>query len=1424
MRLLPLGYLAMLGCIAGLATDATSARDLTFVERVAAQEAIERVYYSHQIGATKPFEEAVPREALENKVRAYLKKSAALDRFWGTTVTGDMLHAELKRMMLGSRMPERLQEIFEALGRDEFLAEECLARPVLVDRLIRSFVSADARIQGRKREEAEALREQLVSGQLSVEADDPRRFVSDVAVSAGDAAATVAHASAVERSHFRAGDRAVVSTAEFRRRRSSAPAGIGEIGPVVEEPEEFAIRTVMSEGAATFRLATYVVRKTAWDDWWQAHQADFEEGSVAAVSTVPGGPSVNLKAPTLRCSQPDTWNNGRLDDAPDGRVSFTTVWTGSEMIIWGGLSGGGNAPDFVNTGSRYDPATDTWTSMSRAGAPSGRAGHAAAWADQEMFVWGGEAGGPGHPQYLDTGGRYDPSTDTWTPLPGTGAPPARSNPTLVWTGRVLIVWGGNTQLDYFEPGGRFDPVSNTWTALSTTHAPIGRGEQAAVWTGNRMIVWGGFEDSPLTSPAMGGRYDPVSDTWEPMSTTNAPAIRNDFAFTWSGRELIVWGGYAYGSGFSNTGGRYDPAADAWTPITTTNAPAARVFPTAVWTGDRMIVWGGQFSDGSFSGDGASYFPETDSWRPIASVNAPSPRYSHEAVWTGNLMVVWGGRQAAPLYSLGWVSTGGRYDPLSDTWTPTSIAGAPEARVNHSAVWTGSSMIVWGGQSFGKPLGSGGRYDPATDSWMPVTLQDAPSARYSHSAIWTGNQMIVWGGACGAASCGWQLGDGRRYDPNLDSWLPVSNPVFLVARSNHSAVWTGTEMIVWGGKNYTDLGDGGRYSPATDTWTAIPWRPGVARSGHTAVWTGKEMIVWGGTVYDTSYAFGGSRFNPVTGAWTDVSHVNEPHARGGHSAVWTGTEMIVWGGRFGSFNEFNTGGRYNPATDSWTPTSSTDAPTPRAEHSAVWTGKAMIIWGQGRQCSTFTCPFSSDIGARYDPSADTWTPITTVDAPQARFDQTAIWTGSLMLIWGGDGGGFPLDTGGAYVPDAFPQAPLVDAGPDQTVECAGPSGTEVGLSGSALTCGNSDSLAYTWSGPFAEGGGTVRGPSPSVTLPLGESRITLTATDDSGLSASASVVIRVVDTSPPLLTCPVSATAECAGPDGTPVSVPEAGVTDACDPHPVVTNSFTAGGADASGTYPFGTTQVVLTAADASGNHASCSFPVLVRDTTPPLISSAVSPTVLWPPNHRMVDVGATVAATDTCSTPMVVLTSVTSSEPDDAPGGGDGNTTGDIQGAQIGTPSFGFQLRAERDGAGEGRAYRVTYTAVDGSGNQASAGSIVFVPHDQGGGVEPLVIAADGGAAGTVLRWNPVPGASTYRVIRGSVGSLHDAGDFIDLGTVSCIQPASAATSTGADEDAELPPLGGAFFYLVAYDDGQDSGYGSDTAVKPRVKTGGGCE
>ena len=330
---------------------------------------------------------------------------------------------------------------------------------------------------------------------------------------------------------------------------------------------------------------------------------------------------------------------------------------------------------------------------------------------------------------------------------------------------------------------------------------------------------------------------------------------------------------------------------------------------------------------------------------------------------------------------------------ADNWAPMTLTNAPDGRASLTAVWTGSEMIVWGGENESGVLNTGGGYNPSTDSWTATSTADAPAARNRHRAVWTGTEMIVWGGDTFGAV---RLNTGGRYNPITDSWTATSTANAPEARRHHRAVWTGTEMIVWGGEGapFVLFNTGGRYNPTTDSWsaTSITNAPS-ARVGHSGVWSGSEMIVWGGIdAFSTNLDTGG-RYNPITDSWTATSTTNAPTARNSHTAVWSGTEMIVWGG----VGSLDTGGRYNPGTGTWTSTSTTGAPDGRVGHTAVWSGSEMIVWGG----SAAGVPF--DTGGRYDPGTDSWAPTSTIDAPESRFGQIAVWTGNEMIVWGGDGG-------------------------------------------------------------------------------------------------------------------------------------------------------------------------------------------------------------------------------------------------------------------------------------------------------------------------------------------------------------------------------------------------------------------------------------
>jgi N-acetylneuraminic acid mutarotase len=333
----------------------------------------------------------------------------------------------------------------------------------------------------------------------------------------------------------------------------------------------------------------------------------------------------------------------------------------------------------------------------------------------------------------------------------------------------------------------------------------------------------------------------------------------------------------------------------------------------------------------------------------------------------------------------------------DYWTPTTTTGAPSVRAYHTAVWTGSKMIVWGGTD----LNDGGQYDPVANTWTPTTTTGAPSARSSHTAVWTGSRMIVWGGLTTSFV---PLHDGGQYDPVANTWTATTTTGAPLARYRHTAVWTGSKMIVWGGVNGIVLGDGGQYDPALNTWTATPAGAPAGRQYHTAVWTGSTMIVWGGLNGSTPLN-GGSQYDPVANTWTAMMTTNAPSGRYYHTAVWTGSKMIVWGGS-GSSLYLNDGGQYDPVANTWTATTTGGAPSGRIYHTAVWTGSKMIVWGGSNGADL-------NDGGQYDPALDIWTATTTVGAPSPRDTHTAVWTGSKMIVWGGINGSTFLNDGGQW---------------------------------------------------------------------------------------------------------------------------------------------------------------------------------------------------------------------------------------------------------------------------------------------------------------------------------------------------------------------------------------------------------------------------
>ncbi|HEX4823302.1 MAG TPA: MopE-related protein [Candidatus Polarisedimenticolaceae bacterium] len=948
-------------------------RTLTLDERVTAQKAIEQVYWSHRIwpkenpGTKPPLSEVTPDSVIRARVEDDLRKASALENLWGRSISAAEIQFELNRMASETRDGAMLRELFVALHDDPALIGECLVRPILVDRAVRYLYDQDDRFGGDDRRRVNRLYAGLVSVEAMRAAGE--HYTETTWTHAADASVPTS----LDDERWRA---LMTGLAGQLGVESGSALPVGRIGPARESENGFEAIAVLSASADEIRVASVMWDRKTFDAWWGANA-----GTFAAPTTVPAVTSLTVPAPAASSCTDDTWTPTK-QDVPDPRQDHVAVWTGSEMLIWGGRR---DLSVFymLGDGWRYSPATDAWTRMATSPL-SARYLHVGVWSGSELIVWGGQ---DVTQAALGDGARYNPTSDTWQLIASTGAPSPRGFATAVWTGTQMVVWGGSTSA-FLNTGGRYSPSTDSWTPTSLTSAPAGRYLHTALWAGdgiNRMIVWGGYGGGGATNT--GGRYDPVTDTWTPTTTTGGPGSRYQHLAVWAGTRMIVWAGNIFGAP-TNPGYRYDPSADSWQIMSTLNSAAVESGEVAVWTGQRMIVW-----DGSHPSLGsARYDPVTDLWSSVSSVNTPDARGNATAIWSGSEMIVWGG---------GYLNTGGRYNPVTDTWIKTGTGTLPAPVRFTASVWTGSEMIMWGGGVVpdATPTASGARYSPAIDTWTPTSLVNAPSARTSHTAVWTGTRMVVWGGLP-------TTNTGGQYDPAGNAWSATSTVNAPAPRSGASAVWTGLQMIVWGGGDSgNQFNTGGKYDPVANSWvpTTTTGAP-AGRGGHIAVWTGSRMLVWGGGGVSP-----GGRYDPASDSWLGISTVGEPQQRSSLAGVWTGSELVVWGGFWNPEPLPNFPSRYNPTSDVWTTGSNVGAPRGVESPSYAWTGVELIVWGgdyrdaQSNQRSVAT-------GGRYNPSSDTWRTTTSQGAPSPRTNHVAAWSGSQFLVWGG----LPFaSNGGAY---------------------------------------------------------------------------------------------------------------------------------------------------------------------------------------------------------------------------------------------------------------------------------------------------------------------------------------------------------------------------------------------------------------------------
>ena len=326
----------------------------------------------------------------------------------------------------------------------------------------------------------------------------------------------------------------------------------------------------------------------------------------------------------------------------------------------------------------------------------------------------------------------------------TGAFSPRSQASVVWTGSDLLIWGGylGSGTHLYSDGYRFSIATNQFTGIATGNAPDGRSFHSAIWTGAEMVIWGGCTNASSFSRSFassGGRYHLASGSWLPTSNVNAPEARVNHTAIWTGTEMIVWGGYAYVApnyatfNMLNTGGRYNPVSNTWTPLSTTGAPAGRNAHFAVWTGTRMLVWGGILDSGQDDTTGGLYNPATDTWTAMSTVNAPRGLAAQYSVWTGSELFAF--EQNSVVVK--------RYSPANDTWQTLTTAPSTSAGFSPK-VWTGSSLLVFDVQLGDGFSFAALTLDSATLQWSQ-RVNSKPSANYftnTRTAFWMGDSALL----------------------------------------------------------------------------------------------------------------------------------------------------------------------------------------------------------------------------------------------------------------------------------------------------------------------------------------------------------------------------------------------------------------------------------------------------------------------------------------------------------------------------------------------------------------------------------------------------------------------------------------------------------------------------------------------------------
>lgn len=239
-------------------------------------------------------------------------------------------------------------------------------------------------------------------------------------------------------------------------------------------------------------------------------------------------------------------------NAPSGRTDYVIARVGQKVIVWGGWGPIGDSYGPLGDGAVLDLRSRAWTPMAMENAPSARTDAVAAWTGQKLIVWGGSSAiGPGHSQsLLGDGAIYDLATNTWTPMNTQDAPAGRYRPMALWTGESMLIVGGGPSPVFGGASGAtdaasFDPDANAWRPAAGAPALAERNwVQTFVSAGAHVLIVDTFRFS-LSD------YDVKKHAFVDVKMPETLADRSGVAIAWTGRRLILAGGYRQQPGWVN---------------------------------------------------------------------------------------------------------------------------------------------------------------------------------------------------------------------------------------------------------------------------------------------------------------------------------------------------------------------------------------------------------------------------------------------------------------------------------------------------------------------------------------------------------------------------------------------------------------------------------------------------------------------------------------------------------------------------------------------------------------------------------------------------------------------------------------------------------------------------------------------------------